>query len=119
MCQRFIDAVQDPQTGLGRMTRQHRIIHIHDVRSDAAYREGDPLRKATADLGGARSFLAIPMIHRDSLIGAFTIYRKEVQPFSDDELSLLQSFSDQAAIALTITRLIDERSRLLQELQNR
>lgn len=108
-----------PQTGLGRMTRQHRIIHIHDVRSDAAYREGDPLRKATADLGGARSFLAIPMIHRDSLIGAFTIYRKEVQPFSDDELSLLQSFSDQAAIALTITRLIDERSRLLQELQNR
>ena len=108
-----------PQTGLGRMTRQHRIIHIHDVRSDAAYREGDPLRKATADLGGARSFLAIPMIHRDSLIGAFTIYRQEVKPFSDDELSLLQSFSDQAAIALTITRLIDERSRLLQELQNR
>ncbi len=107
-----------PKTGLGRMTRQHRIIHIHDVRSEEAYWEDDPLRKATADLGGARSFLAIPMIHRDNLIGAFTIYRQEVKPFTDDELTLLQAFSDQAAIALTITRLIDDRTRLLKELEN-
>ena len=107
-----------PKTGLGRMTRQHRIIHIHDVRSEEAYWEDDPLRQATADLGGARSFLAIPMIHRDNLIGAFTIYRQEVKPFTDDELTLLQAFSDQAAIALTITRLIDDRTRLLKELEN-
>jgi DNA-binding CsgD family transcriptional regulator/transcriptional regulator with GAF, ATPase, and Fis domain len=107
------------QTGLGRMARQRRIIHIHDVRSEAAYRDGDPLRRATADLGGARSFLAIPMIHRDKLIGAFTVYRQEVKPFSDDELGLLQAFSDQAAIALTITRLIEDRTRLLQELESR
>jgi DNA-binding CsgD family transcriptional regulator/transcriptional regulator with GAF, ATPase, and Fis domain len=107
-----------PKTGLGRMTRQHRIIHIHDVRSEEAYREGDPLRQATADLGGARSFLAIPMIHRDNLIGAFTIYRQEVKPFTDDELTLLQAFSDQAAIALTITRLIDDRTKLLKDIEN-
>jgi len=107
-----------PKTGLGRMARQHRIIHIHDVRTEEAYREGDPLRQATVDLGGARSFLAIPMIHRDNLIGAFTIYRQEVKPFTDDELTLLQAFSDQAAIALTITRLIDDRTRLLKELGN-
>ena len=107
-----------PKTGLGRMARQHRIIHIHDVRSEEAYREGDPLREATVELGGARSFLAIPMIHRDSLIGAFTIYRQEVKPFTDDELTLLQAFSDQAAIALIITRLIDDRARLLKELGN-
>ncbi len=107
-----------PKTGLGRMARQHRIIHIHDVRSEEAYRDGDPLRKATADLGGARSFLAIPMIHRDNLIGAFTIYRQEVKPFTEDELTLLQAFSDQAAIALTITRLIEDRTRLLEKLGN-
>jgi GAF domain-containing protein len=107
-----------PKTGLGRMARQHRIIHIHDVRSEEAYREGDPMRRATVDLGGARSFLAIPMIHRDRLIGAFTVYRQEVKPFSEDELSLLQAFSDQAAIALTITRLIEERTRLFEELES-
>lgn len=107
-----------PNTGLGRMARQHRIIHIHDVRSEEAYRDGDSLRRATADLGGARSFLAIPMIHRDNLIGAFTIYRQEVKPFGEDELDLLQAFSDQAAIALTITRLIEDRGRLLARLEN-
>lgn len=107
-----------PKTGLGRMARQHRIIHIHDVRSEEAYREGDPLRKATAELGGARSFLAIPMIHQANLIGAFTIYRQEVKPFTEDELNLLQAFSDQAAIALTITRLIEDRTRLLEKLEN-
>jgi DNA-binding CsgD family transcriptional regulator/transcriptional regulator with GAF, ATPase, and Fis domain len=109
--------IPGPETGLGRMARQHRIINIQDVRSESAYRDGDPLRKATADLGGARSFIAIPMVHRDKLIGAFTIYRQEVKPFTDDELTLLQAFSDQAAIALTITRLIEDRTRLLLELE--
>jgi DNA-binding CsgD family transcriptional regulator len=106
-----------PKTGLGRMQRQHRIIHISDVRSEDLYRSGDPLRLATADLGGARSFVAIPMIHRDNLVGAFTIYRQEIRPFSDHELSLLKAFSDQAAIALTITSLIDDRSRLIEKLE--
>ncbi len=96
-------------TGLGRMAKQHRIIHIHDILADDAYRQGDPLRRATVDLGGARSFMAIPMIHRDRLLGAFAIYRQEVRPFTDQELELLQVFSDQAAIALTITRLLDDK----------
>lgn len=98
-----------PATGLGRMAKQHRIIHIHDISAEEAYRQGDPLRRATVDLGGARSFLAIPMIHRDRLLGAFAIYRQEIRPFTDNELELLQVFSDQAAIALTITRLLDEK----------
>ena len=106
-----------PKTGLGRMQHQHRIIHIPDVRSEDLYQSGDPLRIATVDLGGARSFVAIPMIHRDVLVGAFTIYRQEVRPFDDQELSLLQAFSDQSAIALTITSLIDDRSRLIDKLK--
>lgn len=96
-------------TGLGRMAKQHRIIHIHDIRAEDAYRQGDPLRRATVDLGGARTFIAIPMIHRDRLLGAFAIYRQEVRPFTENELEFLQVFSDQAAIALTITRLLEEK----------
>jgi len=101
--------IPGPGTGLGRMAKQHRIIHIHDVRGEDAYRQGDPLRQATADLGGARTLLTIPMIHRDRLLGAFAIYRQQVKPFTDSELDLLQVFSDQAAIALAITRLIEDR----------
>ncbi len=111
--------IPGPKTGLGRMTKQHRIIHIHDVLSEDVYRSGDPLRIATADLGGARSFLVIPMLNRDRLLGAFTIYRQEVRPFTDEELTIIQSFSDQAAIALIITRLIDERNNLLEKLENK
>ena len=105
-----------PKTALGRMARQRRIIHIQDVKREEVFRSGDPLRIATANLGGARSFVAIPMIHRDELLGAFTIYRQEVNPYSDSELSLMQVFSDQAAIAVTIARLIEDRNSLIERI---
>ena len=96
------------QTGLGRMTRQHGVINIIDVKSEALYRSDDPLRFATADLGGARSFAAIPMLAADQLVGAFTIYRQTVRPFSDDALRLAHMFAAQSVIALQNARLIGE-----------
>lgn len=51
-----------PQTGLGRMAASHEVVNIADVRAEEIYLRGDPLREATADLGGARSFTAIPML---------------------------------------------------------
>jgi GAF domain-containing protein len=66
------------KTGLGRIITTREVINIADVRSESIYRKGDPLRYATADLGGARSFTAIPMLAGDRLIGAFTIYRQTV-----------------------------------------
>jgi len=72
-----------PLTGLGRMAAVQQVTTIVDVRAEAVYRSGDPLRLATADLGGARSFAAIPMLAGDRLVGAFTIYRQRVRPFSD------------------------------------
>ncbi|MEX0280724.1 MAG: LuxR C-terminal-related transcriptional regulator [Arenibacterium sp.] len=98
------------QTGLGRMTKQHNVINIIDVKSEALYRSDDPLRFATADLGGARSFAAIPMLAADRLVGAFTIYRQTVRPFSDDALRLAQLFAAQSVIALENARLIGDSS---------
>lgn len=95
-----------PQTGLGRMSKQREVINIIDVKSEAVYRSDDPLRFATADLGGARSFVAIPMLAADRLVGAFTIYRQTVRPFSDDTLRLAQLFAAQSVIALENARLI-------------
>ncbi|TMM55188.1 LuxR C-terminal-related transcriptional regulator [Sulfitobacter sabulilitoris] len=94
------------QTGLGRMSKQREVINIIDVKSEAIYRTDDPLRFATADLGGARSFAAIPMLAADKLVGAFTIYRQTVRPFSDDTLRLAQMFAAQSVIALENARLI-------------
>ncbi|MGA8260445.1 MAG: LuxR C-terminal-related transcriptional regulator [Arenicellales bacterium] len=61
------------QTGLGRMAAAREGINIVDIRSEDIYRANDPLRCATAALGGARSFVAIPMLTGDELVGAFTI----------------------------------------------
>jgi GAF domain-containing protein/DNA-binding CsgD family transcriptional regulator len=101
-----------PQTGLGRIITTREVINIADVRSESIYRTGDPLRYATADLGGARSFTAIPMLAGDRLIGAFTIYRQTVRPFDSKTLEVAQMFADQSVIAIENARLIGrERAR--------
>jgi len=96
------------QTGLGRMIANREVINIADVRAEKIYRQGDPLRKATAELGGARSFTAIPMLAGGRLIGAFTIYRQQVRPFDDKSLELARVFADQSAIAIENARLMSD-----------
>jgi len=96
-----------PDTGLGRMESSLKPVNIVDVRAEGVYRRGDPLRVATADLGGARSFAAIPMLAGERLLGAFTVYRQQLRPFDDRNLELAQMFADQAAIAIENARLIN------------
>ena len=93
-------------TGLGRMTVGHEIVNIFDVRAEEIFRTDDPLRYATAILGGARSFVAIPMMSGERLSGAFTIYRQSVRPFSAQATALAQTFADQSVIALDNARMI-------------
>lgn len=93
-------------TGLGRMAHQREVINIIDVKSEDLYRSNDPLRHATVELGGARSFLAIPMLAADRLVGAFAIYRQTVRPFSDDATRLAQIFAAQSVIALENARIL-------------
>lgn len=94
----------DAETGLGRVANRLTAVNIADVRSEDIYQTGAPLRIATADLGQARSFVAIPMTWGDRLLGAFTIYRTRVHPFNDRTLELAQLFADQAAIAIENAR---------------
>lgn len=100
------DFLPAPDTGLGRMHARREVINIMDVKSENVYRADDPLRHATAHLGGARSFVAIPMLAADRLVGAFTIYRQTVRPFSDDSTRLAQVFAAQSVIALENARIV-------------
>jgi two-component system, NtrC family, sensor kinase len=101
-----------PGSGLAELVRNPRPVHIADLAATAAYRDGDPLRRATVELGGARTFLAMPLLKEGRMVGAFTIYRHEVRPFTDKQIALVQTFADQAVIAI-------ENVRLFQELQAR
>lgn len=95
-----------PRTGLGRLATSRAVVNIYDVRAEEIFQTDDPLRYATAILGGARSFVAIPMMSGDAMVGAFTIYRQTVRPFGAQATTLAQTFADQSVIALENARMI-------------
>jgi PAS domain S-box-containing protein len=97
-----------PNTGLGRILTERRPVHISDLLQDAATRERDPLRLLTIQRLGARTFLAVPLLKDESVIGALVVYRREVRPFSDKQIALVNTFADQAVIAIQNARLFRE-----------
>ena len=90
------------QNCAARAALERRTIHIHDVHADPEYTYG------SRDVDPYRTILGIPMLRADELLGVIIIYRPEVRPFTDGQIALMETFADQAAIAIENARLLNE-----------
>jgi signal transduction histidine kinase len=106
----WIERPLDRLTIAGRAILDRRVHHIHDINDPS---QAGELRLEFQELMrrvSAGSYLAVPLLRGEEAIGALHVYRLEVRPFTDAEIALLETFADQAVIAI-------ENARLFQELQ--
>ena len=99
----------------GRMVATKSLIHIVDLAADPAYLERNPPTVAAVEFGGIRTMLAVPLLKDSELMGSLSIGRKEVQPFADEQIQIVQNFATQAVVAIQNAQLLHELRQTLQE----
>jgi GAF domain-containing protein len=90
-------------TAVGRAAVEGKIVHIPDVLEDKEYTSWDSQR-----IGGYRSVLGVPLLREGVPMGVIGLTRNNPRAFSEQHIELLQTFADQAAIAIENVRLFDE-----------
>jgi signal transduction histidine kinase/CheY-like chemotaxis protein len=94
-------------SGTGRVLLEGRVVHIPDVLADPEYKLTESQK-----MERYRTLLCVPLLREGKIIGTMSLWRPEVEPFTQEEIDLVSTFADQAVIAI-------ENVRLLQELQQR
>jgi GAF domain-containing protein len=106
------------QSPPGRMIAEKTVVQVADVKAERAH-IGDAVAVAAVTLGGVRTNLSVPLLHKGEMIGAFFLSRQEVRPFTDKQIDLVKNFAAQAVIAIENARLLNELRRRTDDLTQR
>jgi GAF domain-containing protein len=90
------------ESGAARAAMERRTVHIEDIQTEPGYTYG------VVQVGPMRTLLAVPMLRAGELLGVIVITRPEVRLFTDGQIALMETFADQAAIAIENARLFTE-----------
>jgi adenylate cyclase len=98
-----------------RLLRGERIVHVADFQAEDFLQNAPPQLRRATEIGGIRTMVAVPLRKDDAVIGIITAFRKEIRPFSDKQIVLLENFAAQAVIAIENARLITETREALEQ----